>query len=266
MIDITELTFAYNGHEVLDGVSLSVQNGELVGLIGPNGAGKTTLLRLTNAALEPDSGSIRIDDTDVHRVTSRAASQQVAVVPQETTLSFDFNVEQVVGMGRNPYKNRFDTTTKEDREIIQRALELTDTKSFADRSFSEISGGEQKRVLLARAIAQSTQNLLIDEPTASLDINHQYAVFTLVSQLVGEDKAVLAAIHDLDLAGRFCDRLALLAEGRIVASGPPKSVLQPDILSNAYGIDTSVLEHPETGTPIVVPNPTDTNLDEFGHQ
>lgn len=253
MIEVDDVRFAFEEAPVLDAVTLEVDDGEFVGLIGPNGAGKTTLLRLISGAVRPDSGRIEIDGADVVTRSSSAVSRMVAVVPQETRLSFDFPVRTVVAMGRNPYKSRFDRTTPEDRALVDRALQRTHTAGFADRSFSAISGGEKKRVLIARAIAQDTPNLLLDEPTGGLDINHQVAVFELANRVRDEGKAVLAAVHDLDLAARFCDRLALLHDGSIVAIGPPRDVLEPAALEAAYDIRTRVLTNPVTDTPMVVP-------------
>lgn len=258
MITIDDVRFSFGDRPVLDGISLQVEGGELVGLIGPNGAGKTTLLRLISAALTPDAGDIFVDGTAVHSLSSRAASRRVAVVPQETRLSFDFTVNDVVAMGRNPYLSRFDRLSGEDRRIVDRAMVLTETQQFADRPFSSISGGERKRVLVARAIAQEAPNLLLDEPTASLDINHQIGLFELSRRLIEDGKAVLAAVHDLDMAARFCDRLILLNGGRVEAEGSPSTVLRPDRLEAAYGIETAVVVSPVTGTPVVVPG-------VFGH-
>ncbi|MFP4591107.1 MAG: heme ABC transporter ATP-binding protein [Halobacteriales archaeon] len=255
MIDLDAVHFAYEDEPVLDGVSLEVCNGEVVGLIGPNGAGKTTLLRLVAGYLTPAAGTIAIDGDDVVDLGAKATSRRVAVVPQATDLSFDFPVREVVAMGRHPHRGRFERSTRNDRERVEVALAATATASLADRSFATISGGERKRVLLARALAQGASNLLLDEPTASLDLNHQVAVFDLVDGLRTDDHAVLAAIHDLDLAARYCDRLALLHEGRVVAVGPPREVLQPSVLEAAYGIRTAVLTNPVTGTPTVVPDP-----------
>lgn len=253
MIDLEDVSFGFDETPVLEGVSLEVGDGEFVGLIGPNGAGKTTMIRLISGALTPNGGSVSVDDVDVAHLGSKAVSRRVAVVPQETRLSFDFPVRTVVSMGRNPYMSRFDRTRTDDRELVERALARTDAESLAERPFSELSGGEKKRVLIARAIAQDTSNLLLDEPTGGLDINHQLSVFELAMRLQTDGNALLAAIHDLNLAARYCDRLALLHDGHIAAIGKPKEVLQPSILQRAYGIETSVLPNPVTGTPMVIP-------------
>ena len=250
MIDIEDHGVTLGETAVLDGVSLSVDRGEFVGLVGPNGAGKTTLLRTVNGLLAPDAGTVTLDGDPVADLSARETSQRVATVPQETTLAFDFSVRDVVEMGRTPYAGRL-RGDPEAATHVERALERTNTARFADRSVSEVSGGERQRVLLARALAQDTPALLLDEPTASLDINHQVAALELVSDLVGEGHGALAAIHDLDLAARFCDRLALLAEGRIVAAGPPETVLTADRVGDAFDTNAAVAAHPVTGSPTV---------------
>lgn len=252
MIEVDDLTFGFTDEAVLDGVSLSVETGELVGLIGPNGAGKTTLMRLVSGVLEPASGSITLDGDVVSTLSPEAISRRVAVVPQQTELSFDFSIRDVIEMGRHPYQGRFERLRPADREMVSVAMDLTDTAHLADRPFSAISGGERKRVLIARAIAQDTPALLVDEPTASLDINHQVAVFELLRERLTEDTGILAAVHDLNHAARYCDRLVLLADGGVQAVGDPATVLDPDLLQSAYGIETTIADNPVTDTPMVV--------------
>jgi iron complex transport system ATP-binding protein len=258
------------GDTVLDGVSLSVAPGELVGLVGPNGAGKTTLLRVLNGTLEPDAGTVRVEGAPLSAWSSREAARRVATVPQETSLSFEFSVADVVEMGRTPYVSRFGRTTAEDREAVDRAMGRAEVEAFAERTVTSLSGGERQRVLLARALAQTTPVLLLDEPTANLDINHQVRTFELIRDAVdgvaggdstesenagssanNDSKAVLAAIHDLDLAARYCDRLVLLADGKIEAAGDPETVLGDDALAAAFGVPTELSEDPTTGTPRV---------------
>jgi iron complex transport system ATP-binding protein len=255
VIEVDGVAVELGGERVLDAVSLDVAAGEFVGLVGPNGAGKTTLLRTVNGALAPDAGSVTVRGEDVHALSSRAASRLVATVPQTTELSFDFDVRQTVEMGRTPHRSRLSSWRPSDREAVDRAMERTAVASLADRPVTAVSGGERKRVLLARALAQETPVMLLDEPTASLDINHQVRTLELVSDLVREGTTAVAAIHDLDLAARYCDRLALLADGRVLASGPPDEVLTGPRLRAAFDVDAVVSRHPVTGAASVTARP-----------
>ncbi|MDG5777684.1 ABC transporter ATP-binding protein [Haloarculaceae archaeon H-GB2-1] len=253
MIDVDDVSVVLGGVEILNGVSVSVSPGEVVGLIGPNGAGKTTLLRTINGVLTPDSGSVVVDGDDVHTLPAREVGRRVATVPQDTSVAFDFPVEAVVEMGRTPYHQRL-RGTDDDGAIVERALERTDTASLRDRPVSQLSGGQRQRVVLAQALAQETPALLLDEPTASLDIKHQVAMFDLLRTLVAEEeKAILTAIHDLDMAARYCDRLVLLADRTRQAAGVPSEVLTDDRLAQAFDVRTAVTTNPATGTPSVTP-------------
>ncbi|QZA87944.1 heme ABC transporter ATP-binding protein [Salinarchaeum sp. IM2453] len=251
MINIKNINITLGSTEILSDVSLTVEAGSFVGLIGPNGAGKTTLLRTLNGYLEPDGGRIRVDDADVSTLSSEEIGRRVATVPQKTTFAFDFSVEEIVAMGRMPHQNRLSPTTKEDKMAVQRALDKTRTAQFAERNVRELSGGERQRVLLAQALAQSTPVLLLDEPTANLDVNHQVQTLSLVRELADSGKTVIAAIHDLELAARFCDDIALLADGTIAAHGSPKEVYTTKQLEETFGVQTAIGTNPETGTPTV---------------
>lgn len=282
MIQVEDLLVELGGQRILDQVTTFVEEGQFVGLVGPNGAGKTTLLRAMSGVLTPDSGTVTIDGTPVSELSSKETSRRVAVVPQDTTLSFDFDVREVVAMGRHPYKSRFGGEAKfggahaaeseatdsdspdsesansalvSDAEHVDAALERTETTEFADRSITAVSGGERQRVLLARALAQDTPVLLLDEPTASLDINHQVQTLELVRELADEGKTVVAAIHDLNLAAHYCDELRLLAGGEIRASGDPETVLAEETLESAFDTRAVVTSHPVTGSTYVTALP-----------
>ncbi|ELY82180.1 ATP-binding cassette domain-containing protein [Natrinema pallidum] len=244
-------SLAFGDLSVLEDVSLTIEPGEFVGFVGPNGAGKTTLLRLISGALTPDIGSVTIDGVDVHDLSSRASSRLVSVVPQDTTLSFSFPVRDVVEMGRHPHRSRFSSPTPADHEAVERALERTRTADLADRPIDEISGGQRQRVVLARAIAQETPVMLLDEPTASLDITHQVETLELVRNLVDEGRTVVAAIHDLDLAARYCDRLVVLADGGVARDGAPSAVVTSDVLAASFDATAVVTPNPVTGTETV---------------
>jgi iron complex transport system ATP-binding protein len=249
VIQVEDLCVSLGGVEILGDVSLSVDRGELVGLIGPNGVGKTTLLRAVNGALEPDAGAVRLDGEPVSTMDSARASRLVATVPQDGRVGFEFSVEAVVEMGRTPHRSRLDWS--EGSDAVETALERTETASLRDRRVDEISGGERQRVLLARALAQETPALVLDEPTASLDINHQVAVLELVADLVADGRAVIAAIHDLNLAARYCDRLCLLGDGGVQRVGAPAAVLDDETLGETFDTTAAVTHSPITGTPTV---------------
>ena len=245
-ITVDGVSLSFGDLSVLEDVSLTVDPGEFVGFVGPNGAGKTTLLRIISGALEPDSGTVTVDGVDVHDVPSKRSSRLVSVVPQDTTLSFSFPVRDVVEMGRHPHRSRFSGPTPEDRAAVDRALERTRTADLADRPIDAVSGGQRQRVVLARAIAQATPVMLLDEPTASLDVNHQIETLESVRELVAEGRTVCAAIHDLDLAARYCDRLVVLADGDVLRDGPPSTVLTGETLSEAFDATAAVTPNPVT--------------------
>jgi len=249
VIDVDGVHVTLGETAVLTGVDCLVERGELLGLVGPNGAGKTTLLRTVNGLLEPDAGTVTVDGDDVAALGSKALSRRVATVPQTTSLEFAFTVEEVVEMGRTPHRSRLDWTDA--TAAVERALARTETSHLADRPVDAISGGERQRVLLARALAQEAPVLVLDEPTASLDVNHQVRVLELVRELVDEGRTVVAAIHDLDLAARYCDRLALLHDGHVAAAGPPASVLTPANVEPAFETAVAVSEAELTGAPRV---------------
>ncbi|ELZ26681.1 cobalamin/Fe3+-siderophore ABC transporter ATPase [Halogeometricum pallidum JCM 14848] len=255
LIRATDLSVELGGNAILDGIDLAVDRGTFVGLIGPNGAGKTTLLKTVNGSLTPSRGRVEVDGENVHALSSKATSRLVATVPQNTSLTFDFDVRQTVRMGRTPHRSRLGGWRGGDESAVERALERTRTTEFADRTVSDLSGGERQRVLIARALAQETPLLLLDEPTASLDINHQVRTLELVRELVGEGKTAVAAIHDLNLAAHYCDELLLLSGGRVVATGPPESVLTEAHLEDAFGANAVVARHPVTGSVYVTALP-----------
>jgi len=252
---VDDVSVTLDGRAVLSGISLTAERGELVGLIGPNGAGKTTLLRAVRGSITPTTGAVTVTGQSVSSLSAREIGRRVATVPQETELSFGFSVEQAVAMGRHAHIGRFSTPDETDREAITDALARTDLASLADRPVTDLSGGERQRVLLARALAQATPVLLLDEPTAGLDINHAIKTLETVRSVVDDGTAAVAAIHDLNLAARYCDRLILLADGEVVAAGNPETVLTSETLDDAFDA-TAVVSHDEvTDTPRVTALP-----------
>ncbi|WP_405835767.1 ABC transporter ATP-binding protein [Streptomyces sp. NBC_01518] len=240
-LDIEGLSVDAGAVRLVDDIRLTVDSGAFVGLVGPNGSGKSTLLRCVYRALRPAGGVVRLDGDDVHAMEPRAAARKLAALPQESSAEFDFTVAEVVAMGRLPHRDR---TAASDREICVEAMRRTSVTHLADRGFLALSGGEKQRVLIARALAQRPRVLVLDEPTNHLDIAHQLDVLSLVR---GSGLTVLAALHDLNLAAAHCDLLYVIANGRIVASGPPHEVLQPALLAEVFGVRAHPVRHPETG-------------------
>ncbi|MDA0633945.1 ABC transporter ATP-binding protein [Nonomuraea sp. MCN248] len=228
-LDLRNVSVAADGTPIVHEADLLVADGEFVTLVGPNGCGKSTLLRAIYRALRPTAGLITVDGDDVHRLPARQAAQRTAVVAQETPADLDFTVSEIVRMGRTPYR----ADARADEELCARALDRVGLSGAAGRIFATLSGGEKQRVLLARALAQQTRLLLLDEPTSHLDIRHQLEILHLVREL---GIATLAVLHDLNQATAFSDRLYVMSAGRIVAGGPPEQVLTPDLISQVYGV------------------------------
>lgn len=250
-IEVSDLSVSFGDVPVVSGVDLRVERGSIVGLVGPNGAGKTTVLRAIKGTLSPGAGEVLLDGDPAESLSAREAGRRVASVPQETSLAFDFRVRQIVEMGRTPHLGRFDGHGPDDERAVREAMDAGGVARFADRAITEVSGGERQRVLLARALAQETPSLLLDEPTASLDVNHAVRTLELVRRLVDDGRAALAAIHDLDMAARYCDEIVVLANGGVRAAGPPEDVLTAGTLRDAFDAEAFVGENPATGSPTV---------------
>jgi iron complex transport system ATP-binding protein len=259
MLQIRDLTLSYGERVALRDVNLSLARGELLGVVGPNASGKSSLIRAITNVVTPQRGEIQLDDSPVRRLSQREMAQRVAVVPQNPALPEAFTALEVVLMGRTPHLGLLQSERRADWAAVRSALEQTDAWHLVDRRIGELSGGERQRVVVARALAQETPLLLLDEPTAHLDVGHQAAVLELVLRLChcdGADsrpKAVLAVVHDLTLAAQYCDRLAMLSEGCLVALGSPQEVLTPPVLASVYRTQVSVFPHPLTGRPVVTP-------------
>jgi iron complex transport system ATP-binding protein len=238
--------YAVNGRKaVLHNVDLALHSGELVGLIGPNGAGKTTLLRALARLLRPQSGRVLLDGRDIWYLSPRQVAQHIGRVPQSANAAWPYSVEHVVRMGRYPHRGWLSPFNGRDASAMDKALTLLDLQSMRHRLLNTLSGGEQQRVLIARALVQEPTTLLLDEPIANLDINHQHQVLALTQSLVKEyHLAALLAIHDLGLAARYCDRLVLLNQGRVWATGSAADVLQSDNLRTVFGIESQLYRDP----------------------
>ena len=247
-ISAQNLTYEIEGNTLLDGVNLEADRGQLVGLIGPNGAGKTTLLRTISGILRYRRGSVRLDGSDLRSLSPRDVAATLALVPQIAPYTYGFTSIELVLMGRYPHLGRFQIEGREDDRIARDAMRLTETEQFADRTLDTLSGGERQRVFVARALAQQPRILLMDEPTANLDVLHQLKVLDLVRQLVDDGLTAIAAIHDLNMAARYCDKLVLLSGGQVLAEGSPSKVLTPETIESAFGVKSAVYQDPITGS------------------
>lgn len=243
-LHVENITWRVEEQTILRDVAVDVAAGELVGVLGPNGSGKSSLLRCIYRALKPDAGYIALDGDNVWDLDAREAARRTATVLQETPGEFEFVVWEMVLMGRTPHKSMFARENEEDHDLVESALAQVGMLSFADRSFTTLSGGEKQRVLIARALAQQARFLILDEPTNHLDVRYQLEILDLVR---GLQVTTFTALHDLNLAATYCDRLYIMAEGEIVAAGTPDDVFQPALLRKVFGVEAEVQVHPRTG-------------------
>jgi iron complex transport system ATP-binding protein len=241
-IKVRDVAFRAGGRDVLHGVSLRLQPGELVALLGVNGAGKTTLLRILLGLLRPSSGEVLLDGDIIGALSRRSVARRMAYVPQAHVPSFPFNVLEIVAMGRSPVVGVGRSFRPLDEDSALQALDRLGMRRFAQRSYVELSGGERQAVLIARALAQGARVLIMDEPAASLDLGQQARLMTLLAGLARDGYAILMSSHQPDQALRWCDRAVLLHEGRVLSDGPPRDVITADRLSRLYGVPMQVIE------------------------
>ena len=253
LVEARGASFTYGGPDVLDDVSLSASAGELVGLVGPNGSGKSTLLRLVAGLLRPRAGSVRLCGLDPWRAPRREVARVAALVPQEAQVAHGFTVRDVVAMGRAPHQGLLAASTRFDRGAVEGALAACDLVHLAERRLGTLSGGERRRVFFARALAQEPRVLLLDEPTAFLDLAHQVAVMSMAEVAARAGLCVVAVLHDLNLAAASCDRLVALSRGRVVAEGRPAEVLTRERLREVWGVEVWRGENGADGSPVVLP-------------
>ncbi|MEE4021703.1 ABC transporter ATP-binding protein [Gordonia sp. PKS22-38] len=248
-LGIEGLTVTVDGRHLVQELGLTLASGEIVGLVGPNGSGKSTALRCVYRALKPSGGVVRVGGDDVAQMTLRETARRVAALTQEAQSDFDFTVDEVVALGRTPFKSGNEPLTAAERDLCRDAMRHTDIAHLADRGILSLSGGERQRVMIARALVQEPQVLVLDEPTNHLDIRHQIAV---LGRLRGSGPTCLVVLHDLNLAAATCDRLVVLSEGRAAAVGPPADVLTEQLIAEVFGVDVTVVPHPLTGDPQVL--------------
>ena len=260
MLHVDSVTFAYpsrsvrDGRDVLHGVSFDVRRGAIVGLLGPNGSGKSTLIKLLAGTLAPTRGRITINGAELASLARREMARRISVVPQETQTTFDFSALDIVMMGRYPHLGPFEMEGARDLAVAREALAATGTAALESRGFATLSGGEKQRVVIASALAQSSDALLLDEPTASLDLGFQFEISALLLRLNRERKTTMViSTHDLNLAATLCTELVLLKEGRVLARGTTDEVLTASTVRTLYGVDADVAFHPRAGHLTVVP-------------
>jgi len=253
VLKLEDINFSYEKQKILHKINFHLKENEFIGIIGPNGSGKSTLLKNISKLLSPDSGYIYLDKGLLNEYSYKELARKMAVVPQDTEINFNFSVYDLVMMGRNPYQDRWGRVTETDKNKVEEALELTDTKKFKDKSIQKLSGGERQRVIIARAIVQEPELLLLDEPTASLDINYQRNIFDLISDLNDElEMSVLAVSHDLNLISQYCERLILLSNGNIHTMGKVEEVITKENISEVYNTEVDIKYNPMTERPYVI--------------
>jgi len=253
-METRNLTFAYAEKPVLSEISLDFQPGEFTGIIGPNGSGKSTLLKLIGGILPSPSETVFFKDCELSQYKRKELAVAIAWIPQEKQMAFPFKVIDIVLMGRHPYLSPLSFEGENDYQIALAAMEQTQVAEFAERSFNEISGGEKQRVMIASAISQQPEVMLLDEPTSALDIKYQVEILSILKKLNEQNhKTLVLALHDLHLASKYCQRLILLKQGRVYCEGPPAEVLKKEILEEVYEVRVKIFHDDKDGSLIVVP-------------
>ena len=241
ILKLDNIDFKYGDKEVLKNISLNVAKGEFLSIIGPNGSGKSTILKLITKINSFKVGSIKLKGKSILDIDQKELAKSISLVPQSTFVDYEFTVSELIMMGRFPYKKRFERENQEDLEIVNNAMEKTNVKYLKDRLITEISGGETQRVTIARALAQETEIILLDEPTSFLDINHQIEVLNLLRDLnKNEGKTILLVIHDINLAARYSDRIMILKDGQVMDIGSPEEVISKENILKAYNLKSEI--------------------------
>ncbi len=258
ILEISELICRYDDIIAVKGVSFNVKRGEFLGIIGPNGSGKSTILRSIAKVLKPEEGNIKLNGKSIFKLKAREIARQIAVVPEDTTVNFSFTVLDIVMMGRTPYIGRFELEDRSDLEIARKCMGLTNTLHLEDRFINHLSSGEKQRVMIAQALAQEPEVILLDEPTAHLDINHEVEIFDLLVRLQKKTNlTVIVVSHNLNLASQYCRRLILLRDGKIVKQGKPEEVITEETIKAVYETNVIVGKNPKTKAPHLILLPGD---------
>ena len=253
-IEVKDLNFFYGDNQVLNSINLSILPREFIGIIGPNGAGKSTLLKLIDGIFPDRDNRILLNSSPIKSIPRKNLARILAYLPQETEMTFDFSVREVVRMGRFPYLQGIQIYAPEDEKVVDACIDLLDIREFRDRSYGELSGGEKQRVLIASALAQEPRILLLDEPTSALDLHHQIGIYQILKRLQTEnDLTVVVVTHDINLASQFCNRMLLMNHGMIVRDGTPDEVLQFNILQEIFGVKVYIDINPMTDSIYILP-------------
>jgi iron complex transport system ATP-binding protein len=256
MLKIKDLTFSYDrSQEVLKNVNIEIKKGEFIGIVGPNGCGKTTLVNILSRVLERQKGKIQLNGAELNTIPQNEIARLIAVVPQESMFEFEFTAMEIVLMGRLPYLSRFQLEGEKDRKIAENAMKKTKCWKFRDKYIKNLSGGEKQRVIVARALTQEPEYLLLDEPTSHLDMNFQFEVLDLIAKLNRKKGVtIISVFHDINLASKYCTRLLLMKDGRIIADGPPRTIINHKNMSKIYDFNIILKRHPKEGYKYILPD------------
>jgi iron complex transport system ATP-binding protein len=253
LIEINNLSFSFD-QEVLRDININIKMGKFYTILGPNGSGKTTLLRILSKSLNIYKGEIFIDEKELTQIKPKRLAKEMAVVSQNTEIEFDFSVQGIVLMGRTPYISRFCSESEKDIETAINAMKMTNTWELRNKSINALSGGERQRVVVARAIAQETKIILLDEPISHLDIHHQIEIMNQLKQLnQNKNITIIAVLHDLNIAAAYSDQMILMHECGIYKDGTPEEVLTEEIIKKVYGLDVYITKNPKTGKTFIMP-------------
>ncbi len=256
IIRLKDISFAYGAQPVLDDISMSIDEGGFVGVVGPNGSGKTTLIKALTKVVRPHRGAVEILGKEISRLSNRELARAVSVVPQDTGVMFAYTVAEIVLMGRSPYHGALSFDNEEDLAAARSAMETMDVAHLGERLISEISGGERQRVIIARALAQDTPIMLLDEPTAFLDLKHQVGIYGVLRRLNREKSMTIVVVsHSLSLAAQFCKRIVMLKDGRVAADGPVRGVMTKENIERVFEVGVSVDYDEKTSAPLIFPIP-----------